>query len=100
VVAKPDTQLSFRDDVPAGVIAIGDANGRMKDWFSRVPESVVLLRPDRFVAGMCTPQQVSSHIVELAAKLNLKSVGRQSVAAVVNEPAVTRDSVAAVATGA
>ncbi|QQC66378.1 bifunctional 3-(3-hydroxy-phenyl)propionate/3-hydroxycinnamic acid hydroxylase [Paraburkholderia ginsengisoli] len=100
VVAKPDTQLSFHDDVPAGVIAIGDANGRMKDWFSRVPESVVLLRPDRFVAGMCTPQQVSSHIVELAAKLNLKAAGRQSVAAVVNEPAVTRDSVAAVATGA
>ena len=106
VIAKPDTQLSFHDDVPADVIAIGDVNGRMKDWFARVPESVVLLRPDRFVAGMCTPQQVSSHIVELAVKLNLKAAGRQSVAANVNANAnasgVARDSVAtdAVATGA
>ena len=103
VVAKPDTQLSFHDDVPADVIAIGDVNGRLKDWFSRVPESVVLLRPDRFVAGMCTPQQVSSYIGELAAKLNLIAAGRQSATvdvAAVNEPDVTRDSVAAVATGA
>jgi 3-(3-hydroxy-phenyl)propionate hydroxylase len=85
------------------VIAIGDVNGRLKDWFSRVPESVVLLRPDRFVAGMCTPQQVSSQIGELAAKLNLKAAGWQSATvnvAAVNEPIVTRDSVAAVATGA
>ena len=37
VIAKPDTQLIYRDDVPAGVIAIGDVSGRMKDWFARVP---------------------------------------------------------------
>jgi 3-(3-hydroxy-phenyl)propionate hydroxylase len=105
VIAKPDTQLSFHGDVPVDVIAIGDVNGRMKDWFSRVPESVVMVRPDRFVAGMCTPQQVSSHIVELAAKLNLNTALRQSVAANINEPTAARDSAAAaavtvVATGA
>jgi 3-(3-hydroxy-phenyl)propionate hydroxylase len=97
VIAKPDTQLSFHGDVPVDVIAIGDVNGRMKDWFSRVPESVVMVRPDRFVAGMCTPQQVSSHIVELAAKLNLNTALRQSVAANINEPTAARDSVAAAA---
>jgi 3-(3-hydroxy-phenyl)propionate hydroxylase len=97
VIAKPDTQLSFHEDVPVDVIAIGDVNGRMKDWFSRVPESVVMVRPDRFVAGMCTPQQVSSHIVELAAKLNLNTALRQSVAANINEPIAARDSVAAAA---
>ncbi|KWR87807.1 bifunctional 3-(3-hydroxy-phenyl)propionate/3-hydroxycinnamic acid hydroxylase [Cupriavidus sp. IDO] len=71
VVAKPDVQLCHADDVPEGVIAIGDASGRLKDWFSRVPQSVVLLRPDRFVAGVCSPQQVSDAIVELAGKLGM-----------------------------
>lgn len=69
VIAKPDTQLMYREDVPAGVIAVGDVSGRLKDWFTRVPESVVLLRPDRFVAGMCSPQEVSWGIEELAGKL-------------------------------
>ncbi|WP_233804832.1 bifunctional 3-(3-hydroxy-phenyl)propionate/3-hydroxycinnamic acid hydroxylase [Paraburkholderia sp. HP33-1] len=73
VVAKPDTQLSFHDDVPEDVIAIGDVNTRLKDWFARVPESVVLLRPDRFVAGMGSPQQVSQLIAELAQKLHLEA---------------------------
>ncbi|WP_366919251.1 bifunctional 3-(3-hydroxy-phenyl)propionate/3-hydroxycinnamic acid hydroxylase [Burkholderia diffusa] len=71
VVAKPDVQLAYADDIPPDVLAIGDVAGRLKDWFSRVPESVVLLRPDRFVAGMCSPQQVSAAIVELAEKLGV-----------------------------
>jgi 3-(3-hydroxy-phenyl)propionate hydroxylase len=71
VVAKPDVQLCHANDVHEGVIAIGDASGRLKDWFSRVPQSVVLLRPDRFVAGVCSPQQVSDAIVELAGKLGM-----------------------------
>jgi 3-(3-hydroxy-phenyl)propionate hydroxylase len=74
VIAKPDTQLIYREDVPAGVIAIGDVSGRLKDWFTRVPESVMLLRPDRFVAGMCSPQQVSSGIEELAGKLGSQTL--------------------------
>nr|WP_315592446.1 bifunctional 3-(3-hydroxy-phenyl)propionate/3-hydroxycinnamic acid hydroxylase [uncultured Cupriavidus sp.] len=71
VIAKPDVQLRHRDDVPEGVIAIGDATGRLKEWFGRLPESVVLLRPDRFVAGVCTPQQVSDELVALAGKLGM-----------------------------
>jgi 3-(3-hydroxy-phenyl)propionate hydroxylase len=88
VLAKPDTQLEFHDDVPADVIAIGDVNGRLKEWFSRLPESVVLLRPDRFVAGMCTPQQVSMSIVELAAKLSLNPAARSGVAEALKQPDV------------
>lgn len=74
VLAKPDVQLRHADDVPEGVIAIGDAGGRLKEWFSRLPHSVVLLRPDRFVAGVCSPQQVSESIVELAGKLGMTLV--------------------------
>ncbi|WP_018435162.1 bifunctional 3-(3-hydroxy-phenyl)propionate/3-hydroxycinnamic acid hydroxylase [Paraburkholderia atlantica] len=98
VVAKPDTQLSFHDDVPEDVIAIGDVNTRLKDWFTRVPESVVLLRPDRFVAGMGSPQQVSQLVVELAQKLHLDAAMRAEVADASNEAASARDAVATFAT--
>jgi 3-(3-hydroxy-phenyl)propionate hydroxylase len=80
VLAKPDVQLRHVDDVPEGVIAVGDATGRLKDWFSRLPESVVLLRPDRFVAGVCTPQQVSAALVELAGKLSMRDTPSQASA--------------------
>jgi 3-(3-hydroxy-phenyl)propionate hydroxylase len=74
VIAKPDTQMGFHDDVPADVIAIGDIDGRLKDWFAGVPESVVLLRPDRFVAAMCAPQLVSDTVVRLGRQLSMQPV--------------------------
>lgn len=39
-----------------------------------MPHSAVLLRPDRFVAGMCSPQQVSQNIADPAGKLALQPV--------------------------
>ncbi|POR51130.1 3-hydroxyphenylpropionate hydroxylase [Paraburkholderia eburnea] len=80
IVAKPDVQLDYADDVPEGVLALGDVQGRLKDWFSRLPQSVVLLRPDRFVAGVCTPQQVSGAIVELAGKLGMTDIAVREMA--------------------
>lgn len=71
MIAKPDPQLAFQDDVPDDVIAVGDVDSRLRDWFARVPESVVLLRPDRFVAGMCSPQCVSGCVSQLAQRLSL-----------------------------
>jgi 3-(3-hydroxy-phenyl)propionate hydroxylase len=100
VIAKPDTQLTFHDDVPEGVIALGDVQGRLKEWFSRVPESVVLLRPDRFVAGMCTPQQVSAAIGELAVKLSFKSAGQPAAAVTAREPGVASESITPTVAGA
>lgn len=96
VVAKPDVQLDYGDDVPPDVLAIGDVQGRLKDWFSRLPESVVLLRPDRFVAGVCTPQQVSDAIVELAGKLGMSdaAVNDARAAAPITRPALADVAVA------
>ena len=69
VVVKPDPQMRFEEDVPQDVIAIGDIDGRLRDWFAAVPDSVVLLRPDRFVAAVCSPQQVSDTVIRLGLKL-------------------------------
>nr|WP_150697997.1 bifunctional 3-(3-hydroxy-phenyl)propionate/3-hydroxycinnamic acid hydroxylase [Pandoraea terrae] len=99
VIAKPDVQLRHTEDVPASVIAIGDVSGRLKEWFSRQPESVVLLRPDRFVAGVCTPQQVSDAIVELAGKLALTHAPRRDATAShapMSQPVCDRDIALAV----
>ncbi|AJP58945.1 3-(3-hydroxyphenyl)propionate hydroxylase [Pandoraea vervacti] len=71
VLAKPDVQMAHTDDVPAGVIAIGDPLNRLKNWFAARPQSVALLRPDRFVAGVCAPQEVSDMLIELASKVSL-----------------------------
>jgi 3-(3-hydroxy-phenyl)propionate hydroxylase len=95
VFAKPDVQLDYTEDVPEGVLALGDVQGRLKDWFSRLPESVVLLRPDRFVAGLCAPQQVSEAIVELADKLGMSdAILREASAAAAPQYRPARGNVA------
>ncbi|MDT4890858.1 3-(3-hydroxy-phenyl)propionate/3-hydroxycinnamic acid hydroxylase [compost metagenome] len=40
------------------MIRVGDRTGRLKTWFGRYPASIVILRPDRFVAGLAIPQTV------------------------------------------
>ncbi|WP_275630277.1 bifunctional 3-(3-hydroxy-phenyl)propionate/3-hydroxycinnamic acid hydroxylase [Pseudomonas sp. 273] len=52
----PEVQLKAGCKVPEGVIRVGDSSGRLKEWFGRYPASIVLLRPDRFVAGVAIPQ--------------------------------------------
>ncbi|QDH58634.1 bifunctional 3-(3-hydroxy-phenyl)propionate/3-hydroxycinnamic acid hydroxylase [Pandoraea pnomenusa] len=74
VLAKPDVQMAHTDDVPQGVIAIGDPHNRLKDWFGARSQSVVLLRPDRFIAGVCAPQEVSDTLIELAGKVALADI--------------------------
>ena len=94
VIGKPDVQLGYTDDVPAGVSAIGDVTGRIKDWFGRIPQSVVLLRPDRFVAGVCTPQQVSDAIVELAGRLGVSAAECDDASAATPSPCPAHDEIA------
>lgn len=74
IIAKPDAQMPFMEDVTAEVSVIGDVDGRLKDWFANVPESVVLLRPDRFVAAMCGPQRVSDTVMRLGRQLSLTGI--------------------------
>lgn len=55
VQVVPHVQLQATSQVE-GVLCIGDASGRLKEWFGRYRSSLVILRPDRFVAAMATPQ--------------------------------------------
>ncbi|MFC6671506.1 bifunctional 3-(3-hydroxy-phenyl)propionate/3-hydroxycinnamic acid hydroxylase [Marinobacterium aestuariivivens] len=52
----PSVQLEAGTEAPDGVTRLGDADGRLKEWFGNYPASVAVLRPDRFVAALAIPQ--------------------------------------------
>lgn len=72
ITAKPQVQMAHKGepgDARAGVITLGDAQGRLKEWFGKQTKSIVFVRPDRFVAALCSPQEVSAVTAALARKL-------------------------------
>ena len=52
-----------------GVITLGDVGTEIRSWFGKTRESVVMLRPDRFVAAMAIPQTVDQTSQQLFDKL-------------------------------
>ena len=66
----PMGQVAFASPTREGVVTIGDAQGRIKDWFSAQTKSIVFVRPDRFVAALASPQEVSSITQQLAGVLH------------------------------
>ena len=68
----PMTGLAYEAERHRDVLVIGDLQERLKGWFGRTPHSMVLLRPDRFVAINCGPQLIDAQIMVLAAKMAVK----------------------------
>ena len=66
----PTVQLQHASPTNDGVLTLGDAQGRIKDWFSSQTKSIVFVRPDRFVAALASPQEVSDVTQQLAQVLN------------------------------
>lgn len=66
----PDVQLRAPSDAGNDVIRVGDSTGRLREWFARGSTSIALLRPDRFLAGLATPQTLGKACNELALALN------------------------------
>ena len=75
VAAVPQTQLAeARRRLPADTVVVGDCTGRLKAWFGEQADSIVFVRPDRFVAAACSPQQVNPTTDALAKKLHANPV--------------------------
>ncbi|WP_328920093.1 bifunctional 3-(3-hydroxy-phenyl)propionate/3-hydroxycinnamic acid hydroxylase [Streptomyces sp. NBC_00208] len=70
IEVRPVAQLHYGTE-PEGVTIVGDSTGRLKAWFDQRPESVVLVRPDRFVAGACLAQNTSTLTRQVAESLHL-----------------------------
>lgn len=70
VVIRPDCQSLDREP-PAGGVVLADADGAFKRWFDEAPGGVVILRPDRVVAAVCKPWELSDTLRELAGRMSL-----------------------------
>ncbi len=83
ISAVPEGQMAYAEDARPGVVRIGDVGNRLKDWFAQWPQSVVFLRPDRFVGAICTPQETAEMTLAFARALSLVGVagGAPAVAA-------------------
>ena len=55
-----------------GVITVGDVGIDIRTWFGKTSDSVVILRPDRFVAALAIPQNLDQVSQQLFAKLYAK----------------------------
>ena len=63
-----------------GVICVGDIGTEIRTWFGRTNDSMVILRPDRFVAALAIPQSADQISQALFAKLHSKDDANQLIA--------------------
>src|SRR5690606_20455014 len=54
------------------ITTIGDMGTDIRAWFGQTSESVVILRPDRFVAALAIPQTLNSISQQLFNKLSIQ----------------------------
>jgi 3-(3-hydroxy-phenyl)propionate hydroxylase len=73
IQALPIVQMAGAPEVPDEVARVGDVSGRLKAWFSLYPASIVVLRPDRFIAAMATPQTIGQNSDALLRALSVAS---------------------------
>jgi 3-(3-hydroxy-phenyl)propionate hydroxylase len=71
VVVRPPTQLGWGPDDDEGVVTVSDATGALKAWFDGQRGSVVVLRPDRFVAAIVRPTALAAELGALGDVLGL-----------------------------
>ena len=70
----PDVQIRTPQDNFDGVIRLGDTQNRLKTWFAAQNASLVVVRPDRFVAALAIPQTLNKTLDQLAHVMALTSL--------------------------
>src|SRR5881394_4046845 len=86
VVVRPDCQALDRDP-PSGGVVLADVDGAFKRWFDEAPGGVVILRPDRIVAAVCKPWELSDTLRTLARRMSLEAPQQQAKSVCVEQPA-------------
>jgi len=69
----PEVQIHTPQDNVEGVIRIGDTQNRLKTWFAQQDASLVVIRPDRFVATLAIPQTLGNKLNQLASVMALSA---------------------------
>ena len=79
IAARPQTQLFWTghdaDHDDGSVVIVGDRTGALKAWFDVHAESVVVLRPDRCIAGADIAQRAPELSTALFDVLHLVEEG-------------------------
>ena len=74
VVVRSQTELmSDVNDVDPETTLVADVSGALKEWFATEDMSVAILRPDRFVAAICRPQEISCTMNALGQAMKFQS---------------------------
>lgn len=55
-----------------GVMTVGEIGTDIRTWFGQTDQSIVVLRPDRFVAALAIPQTLNKISEQLFAKIHVK----------------------------
>ena len=55
-----------------GVMTVGEIGTDIRTWFGQTNQSIVVLRPDRFVAALAIPQTLNKISEQLFAKIHVK----------------------------
>ncbi|WP_425640768.1 bifunctional 3-(3-hydroxy-phenyl)propionate/3-hydroxycinnamic acid hydroxylase [Marinomonas gallaica] len=50
-------------------VSVEDSDNKLADWFGHARDKIVIIRPDRFVAGLTSPKRLNEVLDELRAKL-------------------------------
>lgn len=53
-----------------GAISVEDVDNRLGNWFSKVRDCIVIVRPDRFVAAITTPERLEQVLRKLQGQLS------------------------------
>lgn len=67
----PEVQIHIAQDNHDGVLRTGDMQGRLRSWFAQHNASLVVMRPDRFVAAIAIPQTLGNTLNKLASVMTL-----------------------------
>jgi 3-(3-hydroxy-phenyl)propionate hydroxylase len=77
VAVVPETQYEWaKRDMHEETLVLADTAGRLKKWFDDRPTPMLLIRPDRFVAGACLNQDGPETIDAALAAMNFQSSAR------------------------
>jgi 3-(3-hydroxy-phenyl)propionate hydroxylase len=69
--AVPANQLFYEAARTTAATVLADRDHRLKSWFEQRHDSIVILRPDRFVAAACQGRNLSDTVVALGRALML-----------------------------
>ena len=72
---RPATQLHWTGHDDPDVVVVGDRHDGLKSWFDTHSDSVLFLRPDRYIAGACIAQRAPDLSAALLDTLTLTPRG-------------------------